>query len=200
MSWFGNKEKTVNTYVKGPLEIERDQLVVKLNKQIDIQAKTNEQVNLLRFKVEVLVEMLAMEEKKYSTTAKRLEALKWAYELQTAQLNNAKSTGGELDAAETGGACALSDIHGAMVRMGEEFTKNSSGILIRFADNKGQLASSQSKGEFVNTLLTLSSVQVSPADAEVGPPCPVCCMHCSFLAVIRCQLYVCIVGACVAFL
>jgi len=201
MSWFGgNKEKTENRYIKGPLEIERDALVIKLNKQIDIQAKTNEQVNLLRFKVEVLVEMLAMEEKKYETTAKRLEALKWAYELQTTKLNDASGKGALSNTADEMSS-PLSDIHGAMARLSEEFSKNSSGIVIRFADDKGQLASSLSKSEFVHTLMTIASSQVSPADCEVRKVllCPASFYCFSVLSYLYVVLLTCI-GYCVALL
>lgn len=41
------------------------------------QQKANEQHNLLRFKIEVLVNMLGIEEKKSDGLSKRLETLKW---------------------------------------------------------------------------------------------------------------------------
>ena len=147
-------------YVKSPLEVERDMLIIKLNNQIETNTKANEQINLLRFKVEVLLEMLAMEEKKYGATAKRLDALRWAYELQTAQLNQ------QGDTPETTGS-EMADIDSAMNTMSNDFAKDEAGIVLKFADPKGQIASSMGREEFVNTLLTVASTQLSLSAIEV---------------------------------
>jgi hypothetical protein len=68
---------------------ERDVLVLELaeiQKQLqdlelvceDNDRKSNEQSNLYRFKIEILSQMLAVEEKKMQASSKRLEALKLA--------------------------------------------------------------------------------------------------------------------------
>lgn len=56
-----------------------EQNVITLEKQIVTnEGKSKEQLNLYRFKIEVLSNMLSVEEKKLGATVKRLETLKFA--------------------------------------------------------------------------------------------------------------------------
>ena len=64
MSIFGG-HKSLDKYGLIPLEKERDDLIDKYNNQVQLTQKANEQVNLLRFKIEVLLNMMGMQEKKW---------------------------------------------------------------------------------------------------------------------------------------
>ena len=165
------KEEKRNKYIIAPLEKERDDLITEVNIQIDHNRKSNEQINLLRFKVEVLLQMLAIEEKKFETTAARLDALKWAVannclEIADASHQSNASTA-SMHAKADGCDVNRLDIAGAMGRMWAEFQRCSENILIKFADEKGEITPSLSKQEFVNTLLTITSTRLSLADIEV---------------------------------
>lgn len=66
----------------GQLELDcadLEQNILTLEKQIvNNEGKSKEQLNLYRFKIEVMANMLSVEEKKLSATVKRLETLKLA--------------------------------------------------------------------------------------------------------------------------
>ena len=143
-------------FVIEPLEHERDELKTRLNDQIDINLKANEQINLLRFKVEVLLEMLSIEEKKYTTTAKRLDALKWAIANDCVEVTRKPQSAINMD------------ISGAMERMLNEFNKNAEGILIKFADLSGEIPASLDSTSFTNTLISCTSPELNVADIEVN--------------------------------
>ena len=57
------------------LELEREELE---NSLVSCERKSHEQLNLYRFKIEVMANMLSVEEKKQEATLKRLETLKLA--------------------------------------------------------------------------------------------------------------------------
>jgi hypothetical protein len=124
------------------------------------ETKAHEQQNLLRFKMEVLVNMLAVEEKRNDMTSKRLDTLKWMIHSQgvteetiTKILNSMEKDGKLLlDASFTFNPAAnapnslqttqLMDLQGAVQRMKEEFKQFRADIIHSYALNDGKLLTS----------------------------------------------------------
>ena len=158
----------------------------------DVKNKSNEQQNLLRFKIEVLVNMLGIEEKKNETTEKRLETLKWMLHEQgvkeqtlTKILLNAEKDRTELEAegALQGHESLISaaqrsisfhniglvDLSGAIERTRKEFELFKGDIIAAFAEEDGKLVPSLDSTEFMKQLyvvtekLTKGDIQVRSA-------------------------------------
>jgi hypothetical protein len=142
------------------------------------EVKHGEQSNLLRFKIEVLVHMLAVEEKKLDAAVKRLDALKWAMLTQgiseqnmSAILNSvrAESKGLNLDKSQdTNGAILSSiDLAGAIARLRKEFEVSKESIIVCFADNEGRISDEMKRDEFVRVLYSATE-KLSRADVQVS--------------------------------
>lgn len=140
------------------------------NESMRTKTKHGEQCNLLRFKIEVLVHMLAMEEKKLEASVKRLDALKWAMLTQgvgekamsVIQSNNGSATrkpGDILLASEF-------DLNGCFERMRKEFAASRDAVLAGFADEEGRICNSMSRDEFMRKLFSLTE-QLSKSDVQV---------------------------------
>ena len=135
-----------------------------------MKTKHGEQCNLLRFKIEVLVHMLAMEEKKLEASVKRLDALKWAMltqgvgekTLAAMQSKSGASTpkhGDVLLASEF-------DLNGCFDRMRKEFKTSRDAILAGFADEEGRICNSMSRDEFMRKLFSVTE-EVTRSDVQV---------------------------------
>lgn len=137
-------------------------------------AKSSEQKNLLRFKVEVLINMLAIEEKKMESLTKRIEVLKWAMLsrgitedgldgmlkcIPDAMVSN--ETG--LSSPQTKSINTPVDLGGAIERLAEEFATNKRDIVQCFADEEGKVVTSLSRDEFMRQLYAATE-HVSKAD------------------------------------
>jgi hypothetical protein len=137
--------------------------------------KTVEQSNLLRFKVEILINMLAIEEKKLETVNKRLEALKWVLLSQGVSQNslNKLLTGADNSKTDKNPQLNLSsnflaecDLTGAMKRMELDFEKFREGIIHCFADDDGRVIPSLSREEFIRQVYSVTE-HISKIDAQV---------------------------------
>jgi hypothetical protein len=137
------------------------------------QQKNGEQCNLLRFKIEVLVHMLAMEEKKLEAAVKRLDALKWAMltqGLSEKSMNNilassqgkSGSSGADKDILLT----SAFDLSGAIDRMQKEFAKGKESIVSAFADSDGRISDALSREEFCRILFATTE-SLSKSDVQV---------------------------------
>jgi len=126
------------------------------------ELKATEQQNLLRFKIEVLVNMLAVEEKRSELTSKRLETLKWLIHSQgvteetiTKILNNLEKEGKlSLDQSVVSvtnqfQSMQLIDLSGAIQRMQDEFKLYSNDLLHAYALNNGKIMTTLPLKEFI---------------------------------------------------
>ena len=137
-----------------------------------MKTQHKEQCNLLRFKIEVLVHMLAMEEKKLEASVKRLDALKWATLTQgiteqtmadSLNRTNARpQRSGDKDVLLT----SEFDINGAFTRMEKEFKESRERILSGFADEEGRICTALGREEFLRKLYSMTE-DLSRTDVQV---------------------------------
>jgi hypothetical protein len=147
----------------------------------ETKTKAGEQQNLLRFKVEVLVNMLAMEEKKSESIEKRVETLKWLLHSQgvaeqtlTSILLNAEKADQETRANMMGSVersisfrnVGLVDLAGAMSRAQEEFALYRTDIISAFAGEDGKVVASLTNDDFMKQLYQVTE-KLSKADIQV---------------------------------
>lgn len=137
--------------------------------------KSVEQQNLLRFKIEVMVNMLAMEEKKNETATKRIETLKWAMleqgvsEQRLLQIlsHSTQSIDDSRADSNVNVRMSVGDLSGAILRTAAEFGKFRNDIIYSFATQDGKLVNSLTVDEFMKQLYTVtedlckSDIQVS---------------------------------------
>jgi hypothetical protein len=141
--------------------------------------KSVEQQNLLRFKVEVMVNMIAMEEKKNETATKRIETMKWAMLESGMSEQKLQQMLGNPDQTMQGAKPkpAAVDLSGAMSRTAAEFGKFRNDILYAFATEDGRLVNTLGTDEFMKQLYTVTE-DLSKADIQVGrydvPSCVSC--------------------------
>ena len=143
------------------------------------ELKATEQQNLLRFKIEVLVNMLAVEEKRSELTNKRLDTLKWLIHSQgvteeaiTKILNNLEKDGKiSLDSSLTftnqfQNTLQLMDLSGAIDRMREDFRNYRDDLLHCYALSNGRLMSSLPTKDFIEQTYNVTE-KVSKADLKI---------------------------------
>lgn len=139
----------------------KDYVTIELHE--DEMARSSEQRNLLRFKVEVLINMLAIEDKKMGALTKRIEVLKWSMLSKGVSedgLNNILKTipgtlaitNGVNDRSSISGLPSTFDLGGAIERLRGEFITNKKDIVQSFADDEGKVVTSLSKDEFMRQL------------------------------------------------
>jgi hypothetical protein len=134
-------------------------------------AKSSEQKNLLRFKVEVLVNMLAIEEKKMGSLTKRIEVLKWTMLSKGVTEDGLDNIFKTLpDAANTIEVQKSSpgkpvDLGGAIERLAAEFVTNKKDIVQSFADDEGKVVTTLNRDEFMRQLYAATE-HVSKADIQ----------------------------------
>lgn len=135
-----------------------------------MKTKHGEQCNLLRFKIEVLVHMLAMEEKKLEASVKRLDALKWAMLTQgVGERTMAEIQAKNGTAVRKPGDILLTsefDLNGSFDRMKKEFASSREGILMGFADEEGRICNSMVRDEFMRQLFSVTE-QLTKTDVQV---------------------------------
>lgn len=163
---------------------ERDELALDRDNTLEVlkkyqsetqikEQKSNEQLNLMRFKIEVLVQMLAMEEKKLDSSVKRLEALKWAMLTQgfsEKTMSNILKTNKELSGSDSEKALLLTsafDLSGAINRLSEEMKVSRAEIVESFADADGKIIPALSRDEFIRYLYSASEV-LTKTDVQVS--------------------------------
>jgi hypothetical protein len=161
----------------------------------DSKLRASEQQNLLRFKIEVLVNMLAAEEKKSEADTKRIETLKWLLYKEGVATEDKltslliKADGAETDtdrdnlltsSLERGKSfrnIELVDISGALSRVREEFELYKTDIIPAFAGEDGKVVVSLSVNDFMKQLYVVTE-KLSKADIQViytvTPLLPLC--------------------------
>lgn len=158
------------------LAFDRDNAVEnfnKLQKEFELKEQKNtEQMNLLRFKIEVLVQMLAMEEKKLESSVKRLEALKWVMLTQgfsehtMSNLLRASKKEGNEDDEKSLLVTSAFDLSGAINRLLAEMKTSKNQIIEAFADNTGKIIPALSREQFIR-LLFAATTTITKSDVQV---------------------------------
>jgi hypothetical protein len=165
------------------LVAERDQLALEkadLLRKIEllqcnlekVETQFNEQLNLYRFKIEVLVQMLAIEEKKQQAIVKRLEILKLA--LLNQGVSNTTMTSILAQAADSTSSrdeksillTSAFDLSGAMGRMAEEMISGADDIIFSFADAEGKIVSALPREDFMRYLYNATD-SLTKADVQI---------------------------------
>lgn len=130
-----------------------DQDIQRLKQQLqENETKHHEQLNLLRFKIEVLVNMLSVEEKRGELTTKRVETLKWLLQshgmteeklteiiqkIENAANGNEDNVRSSFEKNQILVQQRLLDMQGALARMREEFDLFKKEIIHGFAYTDG---------------------------------------------------------------
>ena len=153
-----------------PESLEATQLKSALSAE---KLKSTEQQNLLRFKVEVMVNMLAMEEKKTETTTKRIEKLKCimldqgiSEQRLMHMLENPDERRKRMEDSSNGVAPQSVDLSGSLSRTAAEFDRFRNDIVFSFASVDGKLANTLRTAEFSKQLYTVTE-DLSKADIQV---------------------------------
>lgn len=159
------------------LALEKADLVRKIDllefniRQIEI--KTNEQLNLYRFKIEVLVQMLAIEEKKQHAVVKRLETLKLALlnqgisnKTMTNILSHSVDQGSPKNDEKSILLTSAFDLTGALSRMSQEMASSAEDIIYSFADSEGKIVSALQREDFMRYLYNATET-LSKADVQI---------------------------------
>jgi hypothetical protein len=150
-----------------------------LQNQLEQQrVKAHEQQNLLRFKVEVLVNMLAVEEKRSDENTKRIETMQWmlAKEGITEDSLNELLLGlddkekakfhSTISDSKISEKILMPDVGTVVEKMRDEFSTNKDDILHAFSRNDGKVVSSLSSDSFVRQICETTQ-HLSPTDARV---------------------------------
>eukprot|EP01041_Mallomonas_annulata_P009174 gene9174-19007_t len=162
-------------------ELERekqDRLREKEEYQIALQGieqKKYEQINLLRFKVEVLVQMLGIEESKQATLAKRIEALKWAMLAQgwsERSMDNmlktlVASNDGSIEYKKKIELLSSCDLSTSISTTTEVINTSGDSFLRSFADDNGRILPVLSRNDFTQKLMKSSNGKISELDAQI---------------------------------
>lgn len=146
-----------------------------------VENKSHEQQNLLRFKIEVLVNMLSVEEKRNDATSKRLETLKWLLHAQGITEDSINILVTKLDEEGRENAHSiieksqllkspnLVDITEAIQRMREEFELFRDDILHSFAESNGKIIPHLPANDFMKQIYTVTE-NISKGDLQVSYP------------------------------
>eukprot|EP01031_Cornospumella_fuschlensis_P047995 gene47995-58791_t len=139
----------------------------------ELQTKHHEQENLLRFKTEVLVNLLSVEEQRNEVNNKRIETLKWLLYSQGVNedmLTNivAKLESGEQVEGQQGRQKLLThprllDLQGAIQRMSSEFELYKEDIVRVLATEDGKIIPSLSSEDFMRQVFSVTE-HVSKSD------------------------------------
>jgi hypothetical protein len=137
-----------------------------------------EQSNLLRYKIELLVNMLTIEESKVDSLTKRVEALKWAMINNGLTFNEHTEIPGKRviqDEKHSPVPNSLNgdsnwlpmyDLKGAIARMQDDFADSNYDIIRCFADEDGKVVAWLAREDFCRQLYAVTS-KVSKIDIQV---------------------------------
>lgn len=150
----------------------------------EVNKKTVEQVNLHRFKTDVLINMLTIEEGKHAVSLKRVEALKFALannndltdEAKASVLTNLIYTERDADDDKTESISLLFDIPGVLSKLNSELNENKgkdknpnanySKICQWFTTKEGDLRTIMDRDEFAS-IICKNCKSLNHRDAEV---------------------------------
>ena len=149
---------------------------------LNLQNKNKEQQNLLRFKIEVLINMLAVEEKKSEHSLERLEILKWELfqkgideEKLTKILQKSLNSENEenrdksdLDIQVMDAKINRIGLSTAIERTQKEFDLYRSELIPAFADDDGKFEPSMNQRDFMKRLYQTTE-SLTKVDIEVSP-------------------------------
>lgn len=137
------------------------------------ETKSHEQQNLLRFKVEVLVNMLAVEEKRNDVTSKRLDTMKWLLHSQGVNENtitkilNELEKDGKLNLENSITlSTQLMDLSGAIQKMREEFELHRADIIHCYALSNGKLMPALPLKDFIEQTFQVTE-KISKIDLKL---------------------------------
>jgi hypothetical protein len=134
--------------------------------------KAVEQGNLVRFKMEVLINMLAIEEKKIETSEKRLETLKWVLLSHGISQNTVSNlidgSGDNIKGLKMSLEKKLADfdLTTAIVKMTKDFEAFRTDIIQCFADDDGKIVATLSRDEFMRQLYSVTE-NISKNDCQL---------------------------------
>ncbi len=141
--------------------------------------KAHEQQNLLRFKVEVLVNMLAVEEKRNEEHAQRIDTMQWLLSKQGINEEYMSQLLLKLDSstrdkfhssiaeAKFGDKMMLPDVGTVVDKMRDEFNNNRDDILHAFCRSDGKILSIVPADKFTKHICEVTET-LTPLDAKVG--------------------------------
>lgn len=142
----------------------------------ELELKNHEQQNLLRFKVEVLVNMLAVEERKNELSGKRIDTLKWLLYSQgvneealtkiVSKLEHEPDARSSTDQRQLLHAARIIDLTGALTRMRDEFEAFKEDIIRAFASEEGKIVPSLPAEEFMKQVYTVTE-HITKADLHI---------------------------------
>lgn len=148
---------------------------------LNSQNKNKEQQNLLRFKIEVLINMLAVEEKKSEHSLERLDILKWELfqkgvdeekltKILQKSLNSENEDNRNKSDSDMQVVNAKINRHGlsvAIERTQKEFDLYRSELIPSFADEDGKFEPSMDQRDFMKRLYQTTET-LTKADIEVS--------------------------------
>lgn len=145
------------------------------DQNIDAERKLKEQNNLLRYKIEVLVNMLALEEKKYEAQTSRLESLKLIMLSQgitessfKAIVSNSSSTDIKSSKySRKNFELFAQNMRTALAKMHNEFKTCREDILHAFADDDGKIAPALSRDDFLRQLYHSTTEGLDKSDVQM---------------------------------
>ena len=135
---------------------------------LNTEKQSNEQLNLYRYKIEILVQMLAIEEKRQQTISKRLDTLKLALLKQgvTSKTMSQYSPTGTADDSQPIFLPSTLDLSGAISRMYQEMHACPEDILHSFANSEGKIVSALSRDDFMRYLYN-STDKLTKPDVQI---------------------------------
>jgi len=144
---------------------------------IDIERKLKEQNNLLRYKIEVLVNMLALEETKYEAQSRRLESLKLMLMTTPGIVDMNKSSAVNSSASidlnpnikysKRNFELFAQNMMSALDKMQQEYSTSRIDILHAFADNSGKVCPSLNREDFMRQLYHSTTDRLNKSDVQV---------------------------------
>ncbi len=153
----------------------QDQLMAYQRRMQELESKNHEQQNLLRFKVEVLINMLAVEEKRSELNTKRIDTLKWLLYSQgvteetLASIVSRFEADDSLQSEDKRGllqSAKLVDLSGALSRMSAEFELYKEDIVRALANEEGKIIPILPANDFMKQIYTVTE-NISKSDLYV---------------------------------
>lgn len=149
----------------------RSQIEEMNNKLKEQETMQHEEANLLRFKIELLANMLSTEEHRNQIASERIETLKWAVQEQTQKQGESGAVSASLISLQggfqdNGGGLGIAGLGEAIAAMQTEFTQNKEGILASLAEQDGHIVSSLPRLVFMKQIYSATE-QITKNEVEL---------------------------------
>jgi hypothetical protein len=142
-----------------------------IKKDKDEAKQSIERINLVRLKNEVLLSMLAIEQRKNESNENRLEALKWAVITESDKLGislkNRLQSNSDDDVTKKMPVCSQMDLSGSIFRFKKVLSNSTQNLFLLFSDqNDGKILPIMSRELFITKLMA-SFPGIDQTDLEV---------------------------------